>query len=243
MAHSNFFLYSTFWGEIVDDNEGSKIYGFENQSIENMSMTYKPITIPSIGGCFLVVQEGSIITTFEDNPIKLGKNCWQSSKNGLMFNILPNSKVVVFQRLDYTGMDNIGTIEHEGRLNYIDGCKDTLLFQPIKFGLPCLNALFMPNGVHQTMHTHPSTRAGIILEGKAVCVTPQAEYSLSPGMIFYLPTDGLHKFRTDYAGSSLKLSAYHPDSDVGPTDDNHAMINRTIVEGKSARYIDQIKTR
>ena len=41
----------------------------------------------------------------------------------------------------------------------------------------------------------------------------------------------------------MDVVAYHPDSDTGPTHDDHPMLNRTIVEGVSARDIDKIRTK
>jgi hypothetical protein len=41
----------------------------------------------------------------------------------------------------------------------------------------------------------------------------------------------------------MDVIAFHPDSDFGPEDENHPMINRTIVNGVSANAIDEIKTK
>lgn len=55
-----------------------------------------------------------------------------------------------------------------------------------------------------------------------------------------IPTDGQHSFFTD--DSEMDVIAYHPDSDTGPTHDDHPMINRTIVDGVSAANIQEIRT-
>jgi hypothetical protein len=60
-------------------------------------------------------------------------------------------------------------------------------------------------------------------------------------MIFVIPALGEHAFAT--SDDELTVIAYHPDSDFGPEDEDHPMINRTIVNGKSARYIDEIRTK
>lgn len=52
---------------------------------------------------------------------------------------------------------------------------------------------------------------------------------------------GTHSFNTGDT-SSMDVIAWHPDSDFGPTDEDHPMINRTIVEGISAKHIDGIRT-
>jgi len=52
-----------------------------------------------------------------------------------------------------------------------------------------------------------------------------------PNLIFVIPTDGLHRFRTD-AGQCMEVIPYHPDSDWGPSHEAHPMVNRTLVGGK-----------
>jgi hypothetical protein len=56
-----------------------------------------------------------------------------------------------------------------------------------------------------------------------------------------MKTDTLHSFNTE--ADSMDVITFHPDSDVGMTDDDHPMVNRTIVDGVSARFIDQIRTK
>jgi hypothetical protein len=48
---------------------------------------------------------------------------------------------------------------------------------------------------------------------------------LVSGDVFVLPTDELHGFHTQ--DQHLRVVVYHPDSDFGPTDEAHPMINRT----------------
>ena len=38
----------------------------------------------------------------------------------------------------------------------------------------------------------------------------------------------LHSFRT--TSDIMDIIAFHPDSDTGPTDENHPMINRTYID-------------
>jgi hypothetical protein len=40
----------------------------------------------------------------------------------------------------------------------------------------------------------------------------------------------------------MDVIAWHPDSDFGPEDDDHPMVNRTIVDGVSAAKIADIRT-
>lgn len=155
----------------------------------------------------------------------------------------------ITSRLGYKGVFMIGgPIEQKGRLLYIDGCSDSLLIPPIIKGDPCLNYLHFPAQISQTRHTHPSMRVGVVARGRGRCVVPSNEdgtgiditIPLTPGNIFVIPTNGHHSFFTD--DSEMDVIAYHPDSDTGPTHNDHPMINRTIVDGVSAAYLDEIRT-
>jgi len=150
---------------------------------------------------------------------------------------------IVVRRIGFRGQNVIGgPIERTGRLRYIDGCTDSLLVPPVVVGAPCLNALYFPPGIDQTPHTHPSVRIGLIASGSGVCVLPNGTVPLIPGKAFVIRTGGVHSFRTG-PESGMVVIAYHPDSDFGPHDEDHPMINRTIVDGVSASKLDDIKTR
>lgn len=141
-------------------------------------------------------------------------------------------RCVVITQFDYKGMTQYGgEVEDWGRLNYIDGCTDTLLVPPPKRGAPCFNALYFPSDIQQTQHSHPSIRCGVVIAGSGVCKTPFADYPLEKGSIFFLPPETYHSFHTgEKTGpdqSALTVIAFHPDSDFGPTDTDHPMINRT----------------
>lgn len=128
----------------------------------------------------------------------------------------------------YRGLWHIGgPLEPTGRLRYIDGCSDTLLISPPRLGDPCLNHLHIPPQTDQTPHTHPSARLGVILNGSGECRTPSGVYPLHPGMGWFIPTGYLHSFFT--RDEALDVVAWHPDSDFGPRDDDHPMINRTVI--------------
>jgi len=135
----------------------------------------------------------------------------------------------VFVRNEWTG-DNViaGVIAPQGNVKYIDGCTDSLLVCPPRLGDPCLNALYFPPQTNQTFHTHPSQRLGAVLSGKGYACTEDSEVELMPGTVFLLETGKVHRFRTE--DEPMVVIAYHPDSDWGPTDEVHPMINRTVIK-------------
>jgi quercetin dioxygenase-like cupin family protein len=141
----------------------------------------------------------------------------------------PGGQGLVISRPGYTGLRQIGgPIESQGRLQYIDGCTDTLLVCPPRLGEPCLNHLHIPPHTSQSAHTHPSDRIGVIVRGSGECRTGDGSvYALAAGMGWRIPAESLHSFFT--TDSSLDVIAWHPDSDFGPTDGNHPMLNRTLL--------------
>ncbi|CAM2064871.1 AraC family ligand binding domain-containing protein [Sulfidibacter corallicola] len=147
--------------------------------------------------------------------------------------ITGTGRVEVLTSFDYRGALTIGgPVEPWGRLAYIDGCTDTILVPPTRLGDPCFNALYFPERTQQTQHVHPSMRAGIVMGGGGICKTPTGDHVLRPGKIFFLPPETWHAFWTDSAApgvpSALTVIAFHPDSDFGPTDEDHPMLNRTF---------------
>lgn len=153
----------------------------------------------------------------------------------------PGSAGLVISQCGYEGLWQIGgPPEARGRLRYIDGCSDTLLVCPPLVGEPCLNFLHIPPDTDQTAHTHPSFRAGVILRGSGFCRTPGGQFVLSAGLGWFIQPHAEHSFHTE--GDALDVIAFHPDSDFGPSHDDHPMTNRTIVNGVPASEIDAIRT-
>jgi mannose-6-phosphate isomerase-like protein (cupin superfamily) len=193
---------------------------------------------------YIYVHEGDAVLFYGKNfyPMPMGTyacvpgNAYIASGRG-----------IVITKQDYKGMFSIGgPAEHEGRLKYIDGCTDSLLIPPVMLGDPCLNLLYFPPNIDQTMHTHPSDRIGIIMSGKGKCVAinddGEESIDLVRGMLFCIHANGKHKFQTPY-GEHLRVLAFHPDSDYGPTHQFHPMLNRTMVEGVSASLLPEIQTK
>jgi hypothetical protein len=149
--------------------------------------------------------------------------------------------VVLIQLEDFRGQIVAGAIEKQGRLSYIDGCTDSLLVYPPRIGDPCLNHLHLPAGTDQTEHTHPSIRIGVIARGNGEAHGRSGETgeewskNLERGSVFIIREQEIHAFRTDKTSVPLDVIAFHPDSDWGPTDTNHPMVNRTILPERTAK--------
>lgn len=184
-----------------------------------------------------------------------GNAVWNNPSSGYTFTLsagmycsLPSSGTlwgdgegIIITRLGYKGVFTIGgPIEETGRLRYVSGCTDSLLIPPVIEGDPCLNALYFPPHTEQVPHTHPSMRVGIVVSGEGECITEERTYLLEPGMVFVIPAGVLHWFWT--VEKPLVVVAFHPDSDTGPTHENHPMVNKTIVDGISASLLEGVRT-
>lgn len=207
----------------------SRIFGFENCSDPGRMAGY----VPDDGACFGFVMAGSVTVWDKINKgdgVILRAGRWFASPGGVDLHLHPESRVVVSQRVGFLGMRSWGgPIEAMGRLRYIDRCSDSILAMPPLLGDPVLNHLHFPQGIEQTEHTHPSTRSGAVARGGGWCETPYGRTPLVPGQVFHIPTGGLHRFLT--GPQELDVIAYHPDSDWGPSDADHPMVNRTWVDG------------
>lgn len=128
----------------------------------------------------------------------------------------------------YLGQSVVTGIEEEGRLSYIDGCTDSVLVYPPRKGDPCLNSLYFPRRTEQTMHTHPTSRVGMIVGGHGLADLGHETVELSYGDMFIIPPNCKHRFITE--DSKMSVIAWHPDSDWGPEDHNHPMLNRTFLK-------------
>jgi hypothetical protein len=136
----------------------------------------------------------------------------------------------------YRGLFQVGgPVESTGRLRYLDGCSDTVLVPPVVRGDPCLNLLHVPPETSQPDHHHPSIRVGLVVDGVGTCVLRHGKRAvMRPGSVFVLRANAAHRFETG-PRNYLLLMAWHPDSDTGPTDDDHPMLNRTLRPGTELR--------
>jgi mannose-6-phosphate isomerase-like protein (cupin superfamily) len=216
----------TNYSGLLYEDDTFAVFGIETAGSSNPFLE-----VPARGACFGFIQTGRAMVNDGDHQWQLRAGEWFTLPACCTIYPQAEARVVVTQRIGYQGVAACGgPIELLGRLKYIDGCSDTLLACPPLLGDPCLNHLHFPPGIDQTEHTHPSLRAGIVASGEGVCVTPDGETRLTAGLIFVIPTDGRHKFRTDE--NSMDVIAYHPDSDWGPTHEEHPMVNRTLVGGE-----------
>ena len=152
-----------------------------------------------------------------------------------------DGQVMIIERPGYRALTCVGRIEERGRLVYIDGCSDSVLCMPARLGDPVLNHLHFPAGTRQRRHVHPTIRMGVVCRGEGLAVGPTAdgtgdwEQRLEVGTAFLLSDHEPHAFRTSRA--AMDVIAFHPDSDWGPTDAAHPMLNRTYVVGRAQKEV------
>jgi hypothetical protein len=174
------------------------------------------------------VLNGSVkITRPQQAPLECLKHMYFASPGSL--SVSGDGQAVIIRRFGYRGLFQMGgPTESQGRLTYIDNCTTTLLVPPARLGDPAFNILYFPPGIRQTSHIHPSVRLGLVLSGSGHCVKPNAApMALEPGMVFCISENEQHCFHSGEQGMSV--IAYHPDSEWGPTDQSHPMLNRTYI--------------
>jgi len=208
--------------DLSSDAFSSELFYFSHNDLLLESNGITPSTY------FGFVTEGKLTLRYAGNDYKLTAGMYFSSPLTLDLSSDEKGQAVIMSRLNYHGFFQVGgAVEEKGRLTYIDGCTDSLLISPVMMGDPCLNLLHIPKGTKQSQHTHPSLRLGVIISGNGTCVTPTQNFPLTSGTVFYIPQDGKHSFHTE--NDDLRVIAYHPDSDFGPTHQNHPMVNKTIL--------------
>lgn len=178
---------------------------------------------------YLVVLSGEISLTY--------KNLSFSKLPKLSFSACPGEMTVsgkgtaiIIEKFGYRVPFQVGLIEEtRGRLCYIDNASSSLLVSPARLGDPCLNLLTFPSRVIQTSHIHPTVRLGAVIWGSGECLwgEEKTKIPLKPGITFCLPEAQVHSFNSGKDG--LGVVAFHPDSDVGPTDFSHPMLSRTYL--------------
>jgi hypothetical protein len=143
-----------------------------------------------------------------------------------------SDELFIVIRLGYKCQNVQGDVEEQGRLMYIDGCSDSILVYPPRLGDPSLNHLHFPKHIEQSYHIHPTIRLGVVINGEGVSdyydsTGKLCQMQLTPGTMFCLTENQKHRFKTEHR--DMDIVVYHPDSDWGPEDHNHIMVNRTFL--------------
>lgn len=191
--------------------------------------------------CYVVCVEGKNVAVSRKGTID---DAWVLSEGDCLsinypFEFLGDGIFVVIERFGFNCINTKVQWEEQGRLSYIDGCTDSMLIPPPRYGDPSLNYLHFPVGIDQSQHRHPDIRAGVIVGGRGTAYANHGykggaghEQSwakdLEVGDFFILPENELHSFKTN-KGEEMEVIAYHPSTDGGPTDQSHAMLNRTYL--------------
>jgi len=114
-----------------------------------------------------------------------------------------------------------------GNLTYIDGGTNTTAINPSRLGDPVVNYVHFPANMHQTLHTHPSHRIGVIIKGKGKVELDNELYEVLEGETFFMRRNELHNFITE--DSEVILYVFAPDSGTGPTDEINPLKIRTYI--------------
>jgi hypothetical protein len=162
---------------------------------------------------------------------ELAEGAWFALPGPVEVSMDLDARVVVIERCGFRAIPLVGALEERGRLAYIDGCSDSILASPPRLGDPVLNHLHFPRETRQTLHRHPSMRLGVVARGRGKAIVGTSEHALEAGTAFAIDAHELHAFAT--SASSMDVVAFHPDSDWGPTDGAHPMLNRTYLKRDS----------
>lgn len=235
---------NTYSGMILKPLQEKSSYSFEQYPHPSSVQTWNSdkVNLSRLGTHFGYVSDGTARLQCSLGEFTLKKGMYFSVSGEAVIDGARGGEGFVSCRLGYYGGFYIGgPIERFGRLCYINGMSDSVLIAPLVKGDPCLNYLMIPPGIDQTSHTHPTVRIGAIVEGSGYCQMGGKQIEMKAGHLFVLHADEVHSFHT--REDCLRIVLYHPDSDSGPSHEDHPMLNRTIVEGKSAAQIDEIRTR
>ena len=118
----------------------------------------------------------------------------------------------------------------QGNLSYMDGGTNTTAINPGRLGDPVINYVHFPAGMYQTLHTHPSHRIGLCLQGNGKVELDHEEFfDIKPGEAFFMRRNTLHNFMCPYQDEDVVLYVFAPDSGTGPTDEVNPLKVRTYV--------------
>jgi len=222
----------------TDSTFSADVYGWKNNTF-----TTNDYNIHEKSTSFGFVQNGwcRLIDHSTNLSFDLCKGMYFSFPNIARFTLEPikgsgdskeeESRGIINVDNNYFGIFTIGgAIEKTGRLSYIDGTNTNLIIPPILHGDPCLNVLYLDPNLEQTPHTHPSFRSGFVISGRGKCNLPSINEShdFKPDTVFWIPEDCLHSFKSE--NNRLDILTFHPDSEFGPSHEQHPMMNNTVFE-------------
>lgn len=226
----------TFAGGSVTSENGEDLILDE---VEVQTWHGGPVSLREDASHFITVLDGEMTATSGSLKSTLSDFCYAALPGGATIDGDGNALIV--SSINYNAMPLLGgPLETDGRLLYVDGCTNSLLLAPPVMGEPCLNFLNLPSGTHQTPHTHPSLRVGMVVSGNGRCGTKGDPLIFEKGSVFIIPPDALHSFQTD--DDNIRIILFHPDSVVGPTHTDQTMLNNTFIDGKSAKDMTEIHT-
>ena len=227
----------SFHGGNVSSDAGEEIALDE---IEVQTWNGGPLKLRPDASHFITILDGQMVIDNDGIQATLKEYCYGTFPGDTQ--VAGNGNAIIVSSVNYKSMALFGgPLETDGRLKYVDGCTNSLLLAPPVKGEPCLNFLNLPSGTHQTPHTHPTIRVGMVVSGYGRCGTKGDPLIFEPGSVFIIPPDALHSFQTDDA--NIRIILFHPDSVVGPTDTDQTMLNNTFVEGVSAKGLTELHTR
>jgi len=115
-----------------------------------------------------------------------------------------------------------------GGLSYMDGGTNSTALHPNRCGEPVVNYVHFPPGMVQTLHTHPSHRIGLVLQGNGrIELDDKKFFAVEEGSAFFMRRNELHNFITD--DEPVILFVFAPDSGSGPSDEINALKVRTYI--------------
>lgn len=161
---------------------------------------------------------------FDEISIKNGTFAF-ASKSKVSINgsgVLISSNV----KQDFTRVAKVNPTD-PGLLKYINNCSNQELISPSVIYNPTIQYLFFPPNIEQTAHIHHSFRLGLVVQGRGIAVANNQVIELTENKLFMLPAGENHYFQT--FDSEMSLVVFHPDSDIGPTDEVNNMMVRTVM--------------
>lgn len=217
----------------IDDFAGHQLEYETSDTVMVWGKTSKPLKLASGATHFGYVISGSAKLRLKDGRhYDLIQGMYFSVPNECM---IEGGEGIVFSKSDFHGVFLLGgPLCEDSTLEYLPGCVDSILIPPIFRGDPCLNFLNTTKGTLQPVHTHPSYRIGFVISGYGweVSDAPKIITELKVRDIFFVAPWQEHAFETRDA--DLKFIVFHPNSDYGPTKDDHPLINQTFVNGHRA---------